>query len=276
MSAASAYNIDFSNPCTLTDETTGISHPVIKAGKGPAVVLMHEITGMTPQFLYLANRIMEAGYTVYMPHLFGPIDKRDEAAGIVFACVRRDFHVFCTDRDSPISSWLHLLCEKAHSECGGPGVGVIGLCLTGNIVMSAMVHPAVRLGVMCEPALPFTDRASLGVSQDTVDRAKVRAQVYPMLAYRFCTDHKCTHEKFKTLKSAFGEGIRLTEIETGVEPWLIPNKSHSVLTGDYVGQMDPNHPVQHALDDILAELRIRLYSPSNAIILGPTHADTCA
>lgn len=272
MNPQSAFGIDFGKEFTLSDPSTNIKHNVITAGDGPAVILMHEITGMTPLFLNLARRIVEAGYRVYLPHFFGPLDKRDCTAGILF-CLRHEFKVFSSHGNSPIASWLHLLCERANSECGERGVGVIGLCLTANTVMSAMVHPTVRIGVMCEPALPFLNARALGISDDTISKVKPKALVYPMLAYRFTTDRKCPPERFQTLRDTFKQGVRTYEIPTETEPWLIPKNSHSVLTGGYPGETDPNHPVQHALDQILAELCRRLRAPSNGVILKSAQGD---
>jgi dienelactone hydrolase len=253
--------IDLSQGFDHHDATTGITHHVYTCGEGPAVVLMHELTGMTDLFLKLARRIADAGYRVYLPHFFGPVDAYDIPAGVLY-CLRNEFNVLFSNGKSRITSWLLALCEKADAECGHHGVGVIGLCLTGNIVMSAMVHPSVRLGVMSEPALPFIHKAALGIPESDIERAKRRALVYPMLGYRFSTDTKCTHAKFQTMQDTFGAGIRLTEIATGVAPWNIPNKSHSVLTQHYDKMEDPNHPVQHAIDEILTELRLRLHGNS--------------
>jgi len=222
MDPQSAFGIDLNHGFTLADESTGITHRVITAGDGPAVILMHEITGMTPLFLNLARRIMETGFRVYLPHFFGPLEKVDFTASILF-CLRHEFRVFSSDGDSPIANWLRVLCERANAECGNHGVGVIGLCLTGNVVMSAMVLPAVRLGVMCEPALPFLNGSALGVSDSTVRQIKSKALVYPMFAYRFSTDRKCPSERFTTLRNTFQQGVRTCEIATATEPWLIPN-----------------------------------------------------
>ena len=266
MDPHSAFGIDFDKWFPLTEPSTKITHRVITAGHGPPVVLMHEITGMTPLFLNLARRIVDHGYRVYLPHFFGPLDKRDTAAGLLF-CLRHEFKVFSSHGDSPIAAWLHLLCDRASTECGNHPVGVIGLCLTGNIVMSALAHPAVSLGVMCEPALPFFNGSALGVSDSTVSQIKPKLLVSPMLAYRFTTDRKCPPERFQTLRSTFQQGVRTCEIPTETEPWMIPKCSHSVLTGGYPGETDPNHPVQHALDEILAELSKRLRKPANGITL---------
>jgi len=227
---------------------------------------MHEITGMTVPFLALADRIAGHGFRVYLPHFFGPIDQRDLPAGILF-CLRNEFNVWCSGGESRITNWLRSLCERADEESGRCGVGVIGLCLTGNIVLSAMVLDCVRVGVMCEPALPFAHKSALGVPQGDIEKARDRAQIFPMMAYRFSTDTKYPHARFQTLADTFGAGIHLTEIPTGVAPWYIPNRKHSVLTDDQIPQVnDPNHPVQHAVDEILAMLRRRLRTPINAYL----------
>jgi dienelactone hydrolase len=44
---------------------------VYRAGVGPAVIVIHEIPGIHPGMLAFARRLLEAGYTVYLPSLFG-------------------------------------------------------------------------------------------------------------------------------------------------------------------------------------------------------------
>jgi hypothetical protein len=45
-------------------------------------------------------------------------------------CIRREFHVWSTDRSSPIVDWLRALAAFAHAECGGRGVGAVGMCFS--------------------------------------------------------------------------------------------------------------------------------------------------
>jgi len=52
------------------------------------------------------------------------------------------------------------------------GVGVTGMCLTGNLVLSVMLDESVLVPVMCEPAVPFMPwskerKAALGVPART-------------------------------------------------------------------------------------------------------------
>ena len=49
----------------------GVSHRVYRKGAGPDVLLIHELPGMTPQFIGLARTIAEAGFTVHLPLFFG-------------------------------------------------------------------------------------------------------------------------------------------------------------------------------------------------------------
>jgi hypothetical protein len=51
--------------------------------------------------------------------------------------------------------WLRALSARIAEVCEGPGVGVIGMCLTGGFMISLMVDPHVLAPVTCEPALPF-------------------------------------------------------------------------------------------------------------------------
>jgi dienelactone hydrolase len=45
----------------------GRSHPVDRAGSGPAVIVIHEIPGIHPGMVSFAQRLIAAGYTVYLP-----------------------------------------------------------------------------------------------------------------------------------------------------------------------------------------------------------------
>ena len=49
----------------------GISHRVYRRGAGPDVLLMHELPGMTAQFINFARTIADAGFTVHLPLFFG-------------------------------------------------------------------------------------------------------------------------------------------------------------------------------------------------------------
>ena len=59
-------------PSTFTDEFThdGATR-VYRGGSGPGVVVVHEVPGITPLVADFGRRVVDAGFTVAMPSLFG-------------------------------------------------------------------------------------------------------------------------------------------------------------------------------------------------------------
>jgi dienelactone hydrolase len=256
-------------------EYGGIEHPVFRDGEGPAVLLLHELPGMTPECLRLAGLIKDAGFRVYCPLLFGRPGRKlapGEVPAMVM-CVRREFNAFATHHSGPISMWLRALCGRMREENGGRGVGAIGMCLTGNVILALLVDDTVLAPVTCQPSLPLTTlplgtgyavplrfpvgpslqerKHALGLSPQELAAARERSRTVPILGYRFKTDPICPRERFDTLKREFGDQFRCREIKTGPQnPGNIPYGAHSVLTQHFVNE--PGHPTRQALDEILA------------------------
>ena len=94
------------------------------------------------------------------------------------ACIAREFHVLASHGSSPITHWLRALARKAHAECGGPGVGCIGMCLTGTFGLAMMVDESVIAPVLSQPSLPFPfgaeRKAALHVSPRELEIVKAR------------------------------------------------------------------------------------------------------
>lgn len=191
---------------------------------------------------------------------FGHPNQYSLADGIfsTVMCIRHEFNMSTANGKSPVAQWLRALSRGADHEYGNRGVGLIGLCLTGSIILSVIIEPSVRVPVMCEPAPPFFNKSALGVPEDDIDKAKQRAVFSPILAYRFSTDEKSPHKRFVTLRETFGFTISAKEICTAVAPFDIPKCAHSVLTGDHPDQDNPNHPVQQAFDETLGRFRSKL------------------
>src|SRR5271169_3824981 len=113
---------------------------VYVAGSGPAVIVMAEMPGISPYVARFARWVRDAGFSVYMPSLFG----RDgavpgvEEGGAVFqrSCVSAEFRVLAAGQSSPVTQWLRALARFAHGECGGRGVGAVGMCFTGNFALT--------------------------------------------------------------------------------------------------------------------------------------------
>ena len=244
----------------------GATRRVYRRGSGPGVVVMHEIPGITPQVAGFARRVADEGFTVFVPHMFGtpnrPLSVPYIAGQMVRACISREFIVLAKNESSPITDWLRALCRHAHAECGGPGVGAIGMCLTGNFALSLMVDESVMAPVLSQPSLPFgvtaAHRAALHISDADLAIAKKRASAgCGVLALRFSGDPMCPDERFESLRREFGDGLEAIEIDSSKgNPHGIPGMAHSVVTTDLVDEA--GHPTQVALQRVLEVFRERL------------------
>jgi dienelactone hydrolase len=227
---------------------------------------MHEIPGITPEVARFGGWVADAGFTAVLPNLFGtpgkPFSASYVAGQMLRACVSREFYVLAKGESSPITDWLRALCRHAHAECGGPGVGAIGMCLTGNFALSLMVDDAVMAPVLSQPSLPFpvskAHRAALHLSEADLEVVKKRArQGAGVLGLRFSDDPLCPPERFETLRRELGDDFEAIEIDSSRgNPHGIKRIAHSVVTADLIDEQ--GHPTRAALDRVLALFRERL------------------
>src|SRR5579872_4647754 len=90
------------------------TRPVYRRGSGPAVIVIHEVPGLHPLVVRFADRVVQAGMTVFLPSLFGEPGK-PVSVGYALKemalnfCVRREFNVWQAGRSSPIVDWLRAL-----------------------------------------------------------------------------------------------------------------------------------------------------------------------
>ena len=243
----------------------GWEHQVCRAGTGPAVVVIHEIPGLHPGMFAFGQRLVDAGYRVYLPSLFGrpgaPATGGATFRSLAGACVSREFTMLA-DRTSPVATWLRALAAQAHAECGGPGVGAVGMCFTGGFALAMAVEPAVLAPVLSQPGLPMPvnarHRAALGL--DPADLTSVKARTRDglcLLGLRFSADIGSPAERFQTLRREFGDAFECIEIDSSPgNPHGISKRAHAVLTIDLVDE--PGHPTRVALDRVVAFLGERL------------------
>lgn len=233
-----------------------IRHDVYQRGEGPPVVLIQELPGIGSAMLRLADEFVDKGFTVVLPHLFGPIGRVSIAGNFarVF-CMRREFNLFTANKDSPIVDWLKALCQEIRSSCQAPGVGVIGMCLTGNFALSLMADDSVLAAVASQPAMPIARQGSLDIAADTIAAAKARIDdLVPVKAYRFEGDPLVTDKKFKCIHNTFnGDGKKRVDLT------VISGPGHSVLTLDFVNE--EGHPTRKALDEIFDYFTQQLATP---------------
>ena len=239
---------------------------VYRRGDGPGVVIVHEVPGITPEVTRFARRVVDAGFTVYLPHLFGTPGKPNSsaytAAGMAHVCIHREFRVLAARASSPITEWLRALCREAHAECGGPGVGAVGMCITGNFALALMVDPVVMAPVLSQPSLPLGLTPSLRAAIHLSDRelAEVKRRVGEgcgVLGLRFTGDAMCPVSRFETLRRELGDGFEAIEIDSAPgNAHGIGRAAHSVLTKDFIDR--DGHPTREALERVLALFRERL------------------
>jgi dienelactone hydrolase len=230
-----------------------ITRPVFRKGQGYGVVLIHELPGLTAETCDLAEYIISRGFHVAMPLLFG---KPLQSATVGLAqssllCLRKEFHCFSSGKSSPITSWLKALCRKLHADCGGRGVGAIGMCFTGGFVLSIMVDPSVAAPVAAQPTLPLLNPSAVDADRETLAQAKARAENAPLLALRFADDGRCKEARFKTLNEAFcGDETRCQRFAQVV----VPGKGHSTLTFDYQAALARGHDTRSKVVEHLRRL----------------------
>lgn len=223
-----------------------IKHDVYSRGEGAPVVLIQEMPGIDQATLRLADKFVEKGFKVVMPHLFGVIGKTSMAGNMMRVfCMRKEFSLFSANKSSPIVDWLKALCQKVRDDDNVPGVGVIGMCLTGNFAISLMGDDSVLASVASQPAMPLHKQDALHMSEAEVVQIKERIDATaPMKAYRFEKDSMSSDKKFQCIHDRFNDD------KTRVELNVLPGKGHSVLTLDFVDEQ--GHPTYNALEEIFS------------------------
>src|SRR5947209_15682194 len=93
----------------------GYTHDVYRRGEGPGVVLIPEIPGIHPGVLGLGNHLVDNGFTVAIPSLFGEPGRGKDPAYVIStvtrACVAREFAGSATNKQRPVSGFLRALAR---------------------------------------------------------------------------------------------------------------------------------------------------------------------
>lgn len=250
-------------------ELGGVAKVVHVAGRGPGVVVMAEMPGISPEVARFARWVRDDGFTVYVPSLFGRDGAvarlREGVATFERACVSAEFRAFAGGESSPVVDWLRALATLAHGECGGPGVGAIGMCFTGNFALTMMLEPSVLAPVLCQPALPLDDPRAVEMSAGELEAVGRRCdrERLTVLAYRFDGDRFCTAERFAAYATALGERFVARVLpDAAANPVCAPffehavASPHSVVTAHLIDEA--GQPTRVARDEILAFLAWRL------------------
>ncbi|NBR00507.1 MAG: dienelactone hydrolase [Actinobacteria bacterium] len=215
-----------------TFEAAGLEREVWTKGSGPAVIVVHEVPGITPKVLAFAEEVVASGFTVAMPSLVGTpgreMSNKYAVRSLLKVCVAREFVSLATNRTSPVIAWLRALARDVHGRAGGKGVGAVGMCFSGGFALGMMVDDIMVAPVLSQPSLPFPvgrkRAADLNLSPDDAaviaERAAGGCEV---LGLRFTKD-KLVGDRFSSLRTLLGDAFIAVEI-----PSEKPN-DHSVLT----------------------------------------------
>ncbi|MGH7291091.1 MAG: dienelactone hydrolase family protein, partial [Myxococcota bacterium] len=214
----------------------GQTKRVFVAGTGPAVIVMAEMPGIYPLVARFARWVRDAGFTVWMPSLFGdpgrPLSLGYGARSMVLGCISREFRAFAANQSSPVIDWLRALAVHAHPACGGRGVGAIGMCFTGNFALSLMLEPVVRAPVLSQPSLPILQKGGMHIAPDELAAVKARMEREDLtvLAYRFEGDRFCKAERFAAFEAALGDRFQGRVLADSCAMPGTPMRPHSVVT----------------------------------------------
>lgn len=250
----------------------GEQRRVYVCGSGPGVIVMCEMPGISPHVARFARWVRGAGMTVYMPSLFGTdgaLGDADSGAAIFRRlCVAKEFRALGGGESSPVTTWLMALARLAHQECGGPGVGAVGMCFTGNFAITMMLEDAVVAPVACQPSLPVDNPEALEISGTELAAVKDRLDRdgLTVLAYRFEGDKICTRARFDAYAQALGDSFDGRELpDSAANPDAPPFFAehvpypHSVVTAHLIDR--EGEPTSTARDEILNFLHGRLHEP---------------
>ncbi len=238
---------------TMSLSSTGIKHDVFclrdVSSNGthpkPPVLLLHELTGLTPQTLRYAMELSE-DFTVYIPMLFGSFGEESALRGPwaywigpwVF-WTRQEWSV-PSEGSTPMVKWLRDVVSSIERKHGPWPIRIIGNCMTGALPLALLDNAHVDAVVVAQPALPMRfwwwhideDYSSLGLSNDDLVAAqKSKAKI---LALRFETDRISPQTKLKALQWRFGDRLSVVELcARDYDPEGKQVRPHSTLIGEY-------------------------------------------
>jgi dienelactone hydrolase len=224
---------------------------------------MTEMPGISPHVARFARTVRDAGFTVWMPDLFGeagrPLSPLYTAGSIARACISREFRAFAANASSPVTAWLRALAAHAHPLCGGKGVGAIGMCFTGNFALSLMLEPAMLAPVLSQPSLPLLRKGGMHIAPEELAAVKARMEKEDLtvLAYRFAGDSFCRAERFAAYQEALGDRfVGRVLPDSAANPDAPMKNPHSVVTLHLIDRA--GEPTRAALDEILGFFAQRL------------------
>ena len=245
----------------------GFTHDVYRKGSGPGVVLIPEMPGVHPGVLALGNYLVDNGFTVVIPSLYGTPGASAMRPGMVpvllRGCVAKEFAALATNRERPVANYLRALARDLNAKTPGKGVGVIGQCFSGGFALAAAVDDSVLAPVLSQPSVPISltakQKRDPGLSEREMKVIEKRAAEDGLcaLGLRFSGDPMVPGERFTTLKDRLGDAFEVIEIDSSPgNPGGFGRMAHTVLTLE-VREVD-GQPAYEARKRVVEFLRERL------------------
>ena len=186
------------------------------------VVLIPEMPGAHPGVLALGDYLVDNGFTVAIPSLYGtqarpPFGPR----WCRFCCgVRRqEFAAFATNKDRPVSALPAGAGPDLKEKTGSKGVGVIGQCFSGGFALAAAVDDSVLAPVLSQPSVPLpltaAQRRDPGIRKREMKVIEQRAADEGLcaLGLRFSGDPLVPAERFRP-SGPPGDAFEVIEIDS--------------------------------------------------------------
>ena len=228
------------------------------------ILLLHQLEGVTPQCLHLANLLAnELKCNVFVPVLFGKQEQSQTSDGLCQELFNDDWSgSFLSEHHTPkIVSKLRLLKTDISSKYAIKNWGVIGMCMTGSYSIAFMHDPDVKFAVCAQPATPLVfgwlpncitpeGHRALGLSYSDLQDAKQSST--PVFYLRFDADKISPIERESTLQNLFEDRLDADSIcEYGPH---ITYDAHDTLT--YPRDLSkPSNPVNRHVEKLLSKLK---------------------
>ena len=197
-------------------------------GEGPPLILLHELPGLADKTFELGDYFVKAGFKVILPLLLGRAGDDNVLFGFAKICIRKELRDLWLGKDTKIVHLIQELATRESQAANDIGVGVVGMCLTGNMVLALLLN---NHGTRSPITAPVLAQPSSSYSAPALAAARNGDIARPVMALRFEKDKICKRHSFKKLEQAFGEcpvanGQRLIVRE-------LKGSKHSILTYDY-------------------------------------------
>lgn len=253
---------------TFSDGT--YQHTVYRKGQGPAVIVMHELPGMDMHAVQFANRLVEHGFEVHMPLLFGDPLESSPSLNFVKLCISKEFAYLKSNTSAPVCDWLRSFANHLGQGGSGRHIGVIGMCVTGAFAIPVIIDSKIKAAVISQPSVPLSIpyyltkigdgkwMEQLNIADVDLDNAVATAKQdnLRVIVQRFKEDRLCPPRRAQRIANAFGENASLFEYD---RPRPEADKPHALLTVEYdKADGRPNNPTHVALARVVAFLHEHL------------------